>query len=106
MSLRCERNAVGATRAPSRRREVVCRMTFARYWAHVSLRRNWRQLAGIAVLLGLIGGLALFSLAGARRTQSAYPRVLRSANPSTMVVDVGGLDADGYEALDLIATLP
>jgi hypothetical protein len=72
----------------------------------VSLRRNWRALAGIALLLGLIGGLSLFALAGARRTQSAYPRFLGSTNPSTMVVDVGGLDASGYEALDAIAHLP
>ena len=81
-------------------------MAFATYWTRAALRRNWRALVGIALLLGLIGGLALFSLAGARRTQSAYPRVLRSANPSTMAVDVGGLDDSGYEALDAIAGLP
>ncbi len=81
-------------------------MTFARYWARTTFRQNWRQLASIALLLGLTGGLALFSLAGARRTQSAYPRVLHAANPSTMAVDVGGLDASGYEALDAIASLP
>ena len=37
--------------------------------------------------------------------QSAYPRFLRSTNPSTMVVDVGGLNAEGYDALDAIAHL-
>ncbi len=81
-------------------------VAFARYWLRASFRRSWRPLAGIAVLLGLIGGLSLFALAGARRTQSAYPRFLRSTNPSTMVVDVGGLTEGGYEALDFIAHLP
>ncbi|MBK5331836.1 MAG: ABC transporter permease, partial [Ilumatobacteraceae bacterium] len=75
-------------------------------WSRASLRRNWSALAGIALLLGLIGGVSLFAAAGARRTQSAYPRFLRFANPSTMAVDVGGLDAEGYEALAAISDLP
>jgi hypothetical protein len=81
-------------------------VTFATSWFRASFRRSWRPLAGIALLLGLTGGLSLFALAGARRTQSAYPRFLRSTNPSTMVVDVGGLNQGGYEALDIIAHLP
>jgi hypothetical protein len=78
---------------------VVC-------WSRASLRRRWRALAGIALLLGLVGGLSLFAVAGARRTQSAYPRFLRSTNPSTMAVDVGGLGPEGYETLDAIAHHP
>ncbi|MDQ1425666.1 MAG: putative transport system permease protein, partial [Acidimicrobiaceae bacterium] len=81
-------------------------MAFAALWTRASLRRSWRTLTGIALLFGLIGGLSLFCIAGARRTQSAYPRFLRSAKPSTMAVDVGGLNASGYEALDAIAHLP
>ncbi len=81
-------------------------MAFATWWSRVLFRQTWRQLVGIAVVLGLIGGLSLFALAGARRTQSSYPRFLRSTNPSTMVVDVGGLDPSGYETLDAIAYLP
>jgi hypothetical protein len=85
-------------------------MGFAAYWSRASFRRRWRGLAGIALLLGLVGGLSLFALAGARRTQSAYPRFLRSTNPSTMAVVVGGMSGDGraqaYDALDQIAHLP
>ena len=81
-------------------------MGFARYWTRASFTRSWRALLAVALLLGLIGGLSLFAIAGARRTQSAYPRFLRSTNPSTMVVDVGGLNAEGYAALDAIAHLP
>lgn len=76
------------------------------FWTRASLRRNLPALIGIAVLLGALGGLALFAAAGARRTQSAYPRFLWSTNPSTMVVDVGGLDDGGYDALRQIAALP
>jgi len=44
----------------------------------------------VTVLLGLTMGLSLFSLAGARRTQSSYPRFLRSADASTMSVSLPG----------------
>jgi hypothetical protein len=81
-------------------------MTFVTFWARASVRRQWRSLAGIAILLGIVGGLALFALAGARRTQSAYPRFLRSRNPSTMAVDIGGVDTGGEDALAQIAQLP
>jgi hypothetical protein len=64
-------------------------------------------LAAIALLLGLIGGLSLFAIAGARRTQSAYPRFLRSVNPSTMAVDIGAVRAsDSAVLMDRIARLP
>ncbi len=46
----------------------------------------------MAVLLGLTCGLSLSSIAGARRTQSAYPRFLRSAKASTMSVTDGIFD--------------
>ena len=35
----------------------------------------------------------MFAIAGARRTQSAYPRFLRAANVSTMAIDNGSYDA-------------
>lgn len=44
------------------------------------------------VLLGVLGGLSLFALAGARRTQSSYPRFLRASSASTMAVDPGQYD--------------
>ncbi len=81
-------------------------MGFSTYWTRASCRPRWPALVGIALLLGLTGGLSMFALAGARRTQSAYPRFLRSTNPSTMAVDVGGLDAGGDAGLDAIAHLP
>ena len=38
------------------------------------LRLRWRALLGLALLLGLIGGITLTAAAGARRTETAYPR--------------------------------
>jgi hypothetical protein len=57
-----------------------------------ALRRNRRELLAIVALLGLLGGVSMFALAGARRTQSAYPRFLRNAHASTMAVDYGQYD--------------
>ncbi|MFP5319886.1 MAG: FtsX-like permease family protein [Acidimicrobiia bacterium] len=49
-------------------------MSVLRFWFGTTLRSRWRAYLGVAVLLALLGGLSLASLAGARRTASAYPR--------------------------------
>jgi hypothetical protein len=44
-----------------------------------------RQLTGyltVVLLIGLIGGIAVATVAGARRTQSSYPTFLADTNPS------------------------
>ena len=40
------------------------------------VRRRWRALVSLALLLGLAGGVVLTAAAGARRTDTAYPRLL------------------------------
>ena len=67
-------------------------MGFARIYCAITLRSHRRELIGTVVLLGLLGGLSLLSLAGARRTQSAYPRLLRASHASTMAIDPGRYD--------------
>jgi hypothetical protein len=57
--------------------------------ARAILRDRWRSLIGLALVLAMLGGIGMTALAGARRTQSAYPRFLRWANVSTMAVDAG-----------------
>jgi ABC-type antimicrobial peptide transport system permease subunit len=75
-------------------------MGVASYVGVVDIRGRWRRYAGIALLLGLTAGLALFAVAGARRTQSAYPRFLRSVNASTMAVgSLGFLDPAANKAI-------
>jgi hypothetical protein len=59
-----------------------------------------RQLPGyltVVLLIGLIGGIGMAALAGARRTQSSYPQFLASTNPSdvTMFVYSGGSQFPG-----------
>jgi hypothetical protein len=43
------------------------------------LRRRWRPMLGLALLLGVIGGVVLTAAAGAQRTDTAYPRLLQWA---------------------------
>ena len=74
------------------------------YYAGTTLRQRWRGYVGVALLLGLTGGLSLFAIAGARRTQSSYPRFLRSANASTLSLTFGGLNDAKTNAA--IAALP
>ena len=81
-------------------------MAFTTTWAQATVRRRWSGLLGIALLLGLIGGLGLATTAGARRTQSAYPRFLRSRNPSTLLVDVGSLTGGGADEIESIRRMP
>jgi putative ABC transport system permease protein len=50
------------------------------------LRRKWRAMLGLTLLLGLIGGMVLTAAAGARRTDTAYPRLLAWANASQVDV--------------------
>src|SRR5579872_7137196 len=57
------------------------------------LRTRWRALLGLALLLGLIGGVALTAAAGARRTDTAYSRLLSWANASQVTVFVTNSEA-------------
>lgn len=51
------------------------------------LRSRWRAMVGIMVLLGLVGGVALAAVAGARRTATAYDRMLAQASPYDVLVN-------------------
>jgi hypothetical protein len=62
------------------------RVAWYRYRATFAL-----QLSGylsIVLLIGLIGGLAMASVAAGRRTQSSYPTFLASTNPSNLTLAV------------------
>ncbi len=48
-----------------------------------------RRLGGylvLAVLIGIVGGVAMASMVAARRTDASYPKFLASTNPSDLVV--------------------
>jgi hypothetical protein len=65
------------------------------------LRQRWRALLSLALLLGLIGGVVLTAAAGARRTDTAYPRLLSWANATQVdiIPAANGIPADYYAAL-------
>ena len=54
------------------------------YRLRVTFARRWTSYLSVVLLIGLVGGLAMGSIAGARRTQSSYPEFLASTNPSDL----------------------
>ena len=50
------------------------------------LARRWTGYVSVVILIGALGGLAMASIAGARRTDSSFPTYLKSTNPSTLGV--------------------
>ncbi len=64
----------------------VLRVTWYRFRA--TFGRRWGGYLSVVVLIGLIGGIAMASIAAGRRTQSSYPTFLASTNPSDMTVSV------------------
>jgi ABC-type lipoprotein release transport system permease subunit len=64
------------------------------------LRRQWRSLTVVALLVGLVGAVVLTAVEGARRTESAYPRLLDALHANEASVEVSP------EYFDEIAALP
>ena len=59
-------------------------MREASYRFRATFRRRWAGYLTLVVLIGLVGGVAMAAVAGARRTQSSFPTYLASTNPSDM----------------------
>lgn len=75
--------------------------------ARIQLRRGWRKLAVIALLIGLAGGLVLASAAGSARTFSAVDRMIEDTEPHHVlaVPDAGSgseLEFDAVTALPMV----
>jgi hypothetical protein len=58
------------------------------FWFRANFARRWANYLTIVLLVGSIGGLALGSVAAARRTQSSYNTFLTSTNPSDLTMTV------------------
>src|SRR6266702_827150 len=63
------------------------------YRLRAGFRRDWAGYLAIVMIVGLVGGVAMASVAAARRTQSAFPRILAASNPSHLDVDPGPYSA-------------
>jgi len=58
----------------------------AAYRFRATFARRWGEYLTLIVLVGLLGGVALGAMAGARRTQSSYVTYLGSIHPSDVQV--------------------
>jgi FtsX-like permease family len=63
-----------------------------------TLPRRPRGLVAVVLLVGLVGGVGLGSIAAARRTQSAFPAYLRSSNASDLQLVIYHLSGVGFTA--------
>jgi hypothetical protein len=66
-------------------------LTAVRYRFGATFRRRWGGYLAIALLIGLVGGIAMGSIAAARRTQSSYPAFLASTNASQLTMSTYGV---------------
>jgi hypothetical protein len=78
------------------------------YRLRAELRSRWRAWVGLALLVGIAGGVSLALVAGARRTDSAYTRLLAAERPYDVAVFEGGFagDLDVPDFLDRVAAMP
>ena len=58
----------------------------AAYRFRATLAQRWTEYLTLVVLIGLLGGVALGAIAGARRTQASYATYLATTNPSDLQI--------------------
>lgn len=66
--------SMGAVRAP-----LAVRVAW--YRTRATFAARWPGYVSLALLIGMVGGLAMGAIAGARRTQSSFPAFMGSTNP-------------------------
>jgi len=66
-------------------------------------RTRFTAWLGLTVLLGVVGGVVLSAAAGARRTDTAYPRLLASNHAADVLISPSGTGLTGYD--DALARL-
>ena len=82
------------------------------YRFRCTFSRRWGEYLALVLLIGLVGGLAMGSVAAARRTDSSFSVYWANTNPSDLVGGTGVLDASAglkpYEApiVETLSHLP
>lgn len=69
-------------------------LQLARYRFGATFGRRWPGYLSLALLIGLVGGLSMGSIAGARRTDSSFTVFWKSTNPSDLIGPTGILNPD------------
>lgn len=70
------------------------------------LRIRWRAWLGLALLIGLTAGAAVGAAAGARRTETAYPRFVRAQNGYDLITGGVSGNLNAARALAKMEALP
>jgi hypothetical protein len=70
------------------------------------IRTRWRSWLGLALLIGLAGAAAVAAAAGARRTETAYPRFVQAQNGYDLITGGSSGNIDPQRALAQIEALP
>jgi len=79
----------------------VRRAALLSWWRFRSMfARRWGGYLGVVLVVGILGGVAMGVVAGARRTQGAFPVYLASTNPSDVVAfdEYISVTGTGYSA--------
>jgi ABC-type lipoprotein release transport system permease subunit len=74
--------------------------------ARARLRGRWRALLGLTLLVGVAAGTVMAAAIGARRTETAYPRLLKATLAEDLQVGVGGYTEDKPGYIDQLRRLP
>jgi hypothetical protein len=74
--------------------------------ARARLRGRRRALLGLTVLIGVAAGAVMAAAIGARRTETAYPRLLQATLAQDLQVGVGGYAEDHPGYVDRLRRLP
>ena len=78
----------------------------SRPWIAAEVRRAGAALAGLAIVLGVFGAAALTTLAGARRTDTAFERAAAASRGPDGFVNLQGLGPEGAARIGEVAGVP
>jgi ABC-type lipoprotein release transport system permease subunit len=74
--------------------------------ARARLRGRWRPLLGLTLLVGVAAGAVMTTAIGARRTETAYPRLLEATLAEDLQVGVGSYADEHPGYIDQVRRLP